>query len=118
MNRQELTKIKNDTYPQLIERLEKDGFVIDGEDIYPDGDFYKKQKRIVLRNCNVIDPASIEEYIARDGYFALEKCLNEMSREEIIDTVKNPVLEDAVARDSLREESGKRHSFKQSRRNI
>lgn len=92
MNRQELTKIKNDTYPQLIERLEKDGFVIDGEDIYPDGDFYKKQKRIVLRNCNVIDPASIEEYIARDGYFALEKCLNEMSREEIIDTVKKSGL--------------------------
>ena len=34
MNRQELTRIKNDTYPHLIERLEKGGFVIDGEDIY------------------------------------------------------------------------------------
>ena len=43
MNRQELTKIKNDTYPHLIERLEKGGFEIDGEDIYPEGDFYKKQ---------------------------------------------------------------------------
>lgn len=38
-------------------------------------DFYKKQKRIALRNCGVIDPENIDEYIAFDGYKALEKVL-------------------------------------------
>ena len=44
--------------------------------------FYKKQMRIALRNCGVINPEKIDEYIARDGYFALGKVLTEMSREE------------------------------------
>jgi (2Fe-2S) ferredoxin len=46
--------------------------------------FYQKQFRIVLRNCGIIDPDSIEEYIARDGYIALEKVLFDMSPEEVI----------------------------------
>jgi NADP-reducing hydrogenase subunit HndC len=46
-----------------------------------DIDFYQKQVRIVLRNCGVIDPDSIDEYIARDGYVALEKVLFEMTPE-------------------------------------
>ncbi len=50
-------------------------------------DFYKKQKRVALRNCGVIDPENIEEYIAFDGYKALGKCLTEMTREEVIDTI-------------------------------
>jgi len=49
-----------------------------------DIDFYQKQFRIVLRNCGVIDPDSIDEYIARDGYAALEKALFEMTPETII----------------------------------
>lgn len=53
-----------------------------------DVEFYKKQKRVALRNCGVIDPENIEEYIAVDGYRALGKALTEMSREEVIDTVK------------------------------
>ncbi|NLL84534.1 MAG: NADH-quinone oxidoreductase subunit NuoF [Lentisphaerae bacterium] len=48
-------------------------------------DFYQKQFRIVLRNCGVIDPDKIEEYIARDGYAALEKVLFEMSPDQVID---------------------------------
>jgi len=51
-------------------------------------EFYQKQFRIVLRNCGVIDPESIDEYIARDGYKALEKALFEMTPEEIIAEVK------------------------------
>ncbi len=47
-------------------------------------DFYQKQFRIVLRNCGVIDPDKIEEYIARDGYKALEKVLFEMTPDEVI----------------------------------
>jgi len=44
-----------------------------------------KQKRIVLRNCGVINPEQIDEYIARDGYAALEKVVFEMSADEVID---------------------------------
>jgi NADH-quinone oxidoreductase subunit F/NADP-reducing hydrogenase subunit HndC len=55
-------------------------------------DFYQKQLRIVLRNCGVIDPENIEEYIARDGYLALEKALFELSPRQIIDEVKKSGL--------------------------
>ncbi|MBP3442441.1 MAG: NAD(P)H-dependent oxidoreductase subunit E, partial [Clostridia bacterium] len=54
--------------------------------------FYKKQHRIALRNCGVIDPESIEEYIAMDGYQALAKCLTEMTPEEVIQVVKDSGL--------------------------
>ena len=55
-------------------------------------EFYKKQKRVALRNCGVIDPESIEEYIAVDGYQALAKCLTELSPEEVIQIVKDSGL--------------------------
>ena len=51
-------------------------------------DFYKKQHRVALRNCGVIDPENIDEYIAYDGYQALAKCLTELKPEEVIDIVK------------------------------
>ncbi len=54
--------------------------------------FYKKQMRIALRNCGVIDPENIDEYIAFDGYKALAKVLTEMSREEVIETIKKSGL--------------------------
>ncbi len=50
-------------------------------------DFFKNQVKIVLRNCGVINPQNIDEYIARDGYFALAKSLTSMTREEVIDEV-------------------------------
>ncbi len=50
-------------------------------------DFYKKQKRIALRNCGVIDPENIDEYIAFDGYKGLAKALTEMKPEDVIQTV-------------------------------
>lgn len=46
--------------------------------------FYKKQKRIALKNCGVINPEEIDEYIAFDGYTALEKCLTTLTPEEVI----------------------------------
>ena len=55
-------------------------------------DFYKKQMRVALRNCGVIDPENIDEYIAFDGYKALGKCLTEMTREEVIDEIKKSGL--------------------------
>ncbi len=49
--------------------------------------FYKKQHRVALRNCGVINPENIMEYIGRDGYKALGKVLTEMTPEEVIQTV-------------------------------
>ncbi|MBR5647025.1 MAG: NADH-quinone oxidoreductase subunit NuoF [Treponema sp.] len=53
---------------------------------------YNKQKRIVLRNCGVINPENLEEYVARDGYKALEKVLFEMTPETVIDELKKSGL--------------------------
>ena len=69
------------------------------ETVTPDGikslnetDFYKKQHRSALRNCGVIDPENINEYIARDGYQALAKCLAEYTPEQVIQIVKDSGL--------------------------
>ncbi|MFB3880457.1 MAG: NADH-quinone oxidoreductase subunit NuoF [Armatimonadota bacterium] len=51
-------------------------------------DFFAEQQKIVLRNCGIIDPASIEEYIARDGYQALAKAVTQMTPEQVIEEVK------------------------------
>ena len=50
-------------------------------------DFYAKQKRVALRNCGVIDPEKIDDYIAQDGYAALGKVLTEMTPDEVIQTI-------------------------------
>ena len=55
-------------------------------------DFYRKQRRIALRNCGVIDPENIEEYIGTDGYKALGKALTEMTPEGVIDEIKKSGL--------------------------
>lgn len=57
-----------------------------------DVDFYKKQLRVALRNCGVINPEDIDEYIGVDGYRALGKALTEMSREDVIDEIKKSGL--------------------------
>ena len=54
--------------------------------------FYKKQKRIALQNCGVINPEDIDEYIAFDGYKALAKVLTEMSQDDVIKVVSDSGL--------------------------
>ncbi|SET47446.1 NAD(P)-dependent iron-only hydrogenase diaphorase component flavoprotein [Natronincola peptidivorans] len=54
--------------------------------------FYKKQQRVALRNCGLINPEVIEEYIAFDGYQALASVLTEMTPQEVIDIVKKSGL--------------------------
>ena len=54
--------------------------------------FYKKQLRIALRNCGFIDPENIDEYISRDGYEALAKCLTEMTPQQVIEAMKKSGL--------------------------
>lgn len=55
-------------------------------------EFYQKQFRIVLRNCGVINPENIDEYIAREGYAALEKVLTEMKKEDVVEELKKSGL--------------------------
>ena len=55
-------------------------------------DFYKKQVRVALRNCGVINPESIDEYIAFDGYQALAKCLTEYTPEQVIQVITDSGL--------------------------
>ena len=73
---------------KIVERLlckDVDGSAVNSLD---ELNFYKKQHRIVLKNCGLIDPENIDEYLAFDGYKALEKVLFSMSPEEVIDTIK------------------------------
>ncbi len=57
-----------------------------------DTKFYAKQERVALRNCGVIDPENIDEYIAYDGYQALAKCLTEYKPEDVINVIKESGL--------------------------
>ena len=59
----------------------------DGVKSLNETDFYKKQKRIALRNCGVIDPENIDEYIATNGYEALGKVLTEYTPDQVIQTI-------------------------------
>lgn len=79
---------------RMVKRLLYDETVHSGDTIKSlnETNFYKKQKRVALRNCGVIDPENIDEYIAYDGYQALAKCLSEYTPEEVIDIVKRSGL--------------------------
>ncbi len=75
---------------RLVERLlhkETDEGVAETVHSLSDTKFYKKQHRVALRNCGVINPESIDEYIGTDGYQALGKVLTEMKPQEVIDTI-------------------------------
>ena len=72
---------------KIVDRLlckDIDGTVVQKLD---DLNFYKKQKRIALKNCGVINPEDIDEYIAFDGYRALPRVLFEMNGDEVIDII-------------------------------
>ncbi len=90
--------IEEDNIPEIVEEHLVKGNVVEkylyNETITADGiipydqtAFYKKQERVALRNCGVISPESINEYIARDGYLALHKCVTEMTPEDVIKVV-------------------------------
>ena len=53
--------------------------------------YFNDQMKIALRNCGVIDHASLEEYIARDGYMAIAKALTQMSPAEVVEELRSPV---------------------------
>ncbi|MBQ2117456.1 MAG: NAD(P)H-dependent oxidoreductase subunit E, partial [Clostridia bacterium] len=74
---------------RIVTRLAYDE-TVRGDEILSlnDTSFYKKQHRVALRNCGVINPENIDEYIATDGYQALGKVLTEMTPQQVIDTIK------------------------------
>jgi NADH-quinone oxidoreductase subunit F len=71
----------------LINNQPVKNWIIRSKDICSEESFLKDQIRIVLRNCGIINPTSIDEYIAKDGYKALEKVLKNYSREGVIDEI-------------------------------
>jgi len=78
---------------EIVERLLNEDAVEEGKVKHVSQvNFYKKQKKIALRNCGIIDYNDINEYIAFDGYQALAKVITEMSREEVINVVKDSNL--------------------------
>ncbi len=97
------SRVKVEDIPRIVEEHLKGGKVVK-ELLYDetvDGDrikslsettFYAKQKSVALRNCGVINPEDIKEYIAVDGYKALNKVLTEMSREDVIKCVTDSGL--------------------------
>lgn len=80
---------------RIVKRLLYDETIHEGSDEIKslnEVDFYKKQMRVALRNCGVINPEVIDEYIAFDGYKALGKVLTEMKPEEVIQVIKDSGL--------------------------
>lgn len=98
------SEVKVDDVPEIVEEHFLKGRIVQrllyNETLAEDGDikhlsdtnFYRSQKRVALRNCGVIDPESIDEYIAYDGYQALAKCLTEYTPEKVIEIIKDSGL--------------------------
>ena len=92
------SEVKVDDVPEIVEEHLLKGRIVkrllyketvEKDNVKPlnETNFYKKQHRVALRNCGVIDPENIEEYIAYDGYAALAKALTEMTPQDVIQTV-------------------------------
>lgn len=88
-------KLKAEDVPSIVEEhllkgrpVEKLMMAEKGETNFKDINFFGFQEKHVLRNCGLIDPMSIEEYIARDGYQAIAKALTEMNPSGVVEEVK------------------------------
>ncbi len=85
--------LKGRVVERLVYNEVADGVEIEhGNVSLNDTTFYAKQKRVALRNCGVINPESIDEYIGMDGYAALGKCLTEMKPEDVIKVIMDSGL--------------------------
>ena len=82
-------KVQPENVEKIVEEHLAGGKVVEDQAISDvDKEFVTRQERIVLRNCGVINPENIEEYIAVDGYKAIEKVLKSMKPEEVIEEIK------------------------------
>ena len=97
------SEVKVDDVPEIVEEHLLKGRIVkrllyketvEKDNVKPlnETNFYKKQHRVALRNCGVIDPENIEEYIAYDGYAALAKAVTEMTPQDVIQTVMDSGL--------------------------
>ena len=97
------SQVKVEDIPEIVEEHLLKGRIVTrllyDETVTPDEikslndtTFYAKQQRVALRNCGVIDPENIDEYIAYDGYQALAKCLTEYTPEQVVQIVKDSGL--------------------------
>ena len=71
----------------ILENHPVDEWILADNGSFRDNSFFNKQKRIVLRNCGVIDPGSIDEYIGQGGYKAIQKVLKDYSPDDVIDVI-------------------------------
>lgn len=83
-----INAVINGTKVERLMPTENDKFIEKWHEL----NFYNKQKRVALKNCGYINPEDIDEYIAVDGYLALEKVLTGMTRDEVIDIVSKSGL--------------------------
>ena len=82
-------KVQPDKVERIVEEHLAGGKPVEEDAISEeDKQFIAKQQRVVLRNCGVINPENIDDYIAVDGYKAIEKVLKEMKPEDVIEEIK------------------------------
>ncbi len=97
------SQVKSEDVPEIVEEHLLKGRIVkrllyeetvkeDAVQSLDETGFYKKQLRVALKNCGVIDPENINEYIAYDGYMALAKVLTEMTPDDVIRTVTDSGL--------------------------
>lgn len=95
--------VKPEDIPEIVEEHLLKGRIVkrllyqetvEGDDVKSlnETQFYKKQLRVALRNCGVINPENIDEYIAFEGYEALGKCLTEYTPEQVVQIIKDSGL--------------------------
>ncbi|MBN2399180.1 MAG: NADH-quinone oxidoreductase subunit NuoF [Candidatus Aminicenantes bacterium] len=80
-------KVKRILDEQVQQDKPIEDWIVRGSDKNKEDTFFTKQERIVLRNCGIINPDSIDEYIARNGYQAIQKVLRECTPEQVIEIV-------------------------------
>jgi NADH-quinone oxidoreductase subunit F len=84
--------LKGRIVPQYLFEGSKDKLTVEEKAAPSEIPFFARQVKIALRNVGVVDPLNIEEYIARDGYFALNKALTKMTPEDVIKEIKDSGL--------------------------
>ncbi|MFN6991228.1 MAG: NADH-quinone oxidoreductase subunit NuoF, partial [Fervidobacterium sp.] len=84
--------LKGRIVPEFLFEGAKEKLTVKAKPAQEEIPFFARQVKIALRNVGVVDPLSIEEYIARDGYFALHKALTKMTSEEVIKEIKDSGL--------------------------
>lgn len=82
-------KVQPENVAAIVENHLMNGNVVSGQTISEiDKEFVGKQHRVVLRNCGMINPEDIDEYLAVDGYKGIEKVLKSMTQDEVIEEIK------------------------------